>query len=96
MNGVYLQLHSYMLRIAIPYGVLNRRQVRKLAELARNYDRGYGHFTTRQNFQFHRPALKDVPDMPAEARERGNARDPDLGQLHSQRDCGSFRRRRAR
>ena len=66
MNGVYLQLHSYMLRIAIPYGVLNSRQVRKLAEIARTYDRGYGHFTTRQNLQFHWPALKDVPDMLAE------------------------------
>jgi sulfite reductase (NADPH) hemoprotein beta-component len=66
MNGVYLQLHSYMLRIAIPYGVLNSRQMRKLAEIAKRYDRGYGHFTTRQNLQFHWPALKDVPDILAE------------------------------
>ena len=63
MNGVYLQLHSYMLRIALPYGVLSSRQMRKLAEIARRYDRGYGHFTTRQNLQFHWPALKDVPDI---------------------------------
>src|SRR5579862_6864100 len=61
MNGVYLQLHSYMLRIAVPYGTLNSRQMRKLAEIARHYDRGYGHFTTRTNLQFHWPALKDVP-----------------------------------
>jgi sulfite reductase (NADPH) hemoprotein beta-component len=66
MNGLYLQLHSYMLRIAVPYGTLNSRQMRKLAEIARRYDRGYGHFTTRQNLQFHWPALKDVPDILAE------------------------------
>jgi sulfite reductase (NADPH) hemoprotein beta-component len=63
MNGVYLQLHSYMLRIAIPYGTLNPAQLRMLAHIARRYDRGYGHFTTRQNLQFHWPALKDVPDI---------------------------------
>ena len=66
MNGLYLQLHSYMLRIAVPYGTLNSRQMRKLAEIARNYDRGYGHFTTRQNIQFNWPALKDAPDILAE------------------------------
>ena len=63
MNGLYLQLHAYMLRVAIPYGTLNARQVRKLAEIARTYDRGYGHFTTRQNIQFNWPALKDTPDI---------------------------------
>ncbi|MGV8996374.1 MAG: nitrite/sulfite reductase [Parvibaculaceae bacterium] len=63
MNGVYLQLHSYMLRIAIPYGMLSSRQVRKLAEIERKYDKGYGHFTTRQNLQLHWPALKDIPDL---------------------------------
>ena len=63
MNGVYLQLHSYMLRIAIPYGTLASRQLRMLAHIAREYDKGYGHFTTRQNLQFHWPALKDVPDI---------------------------------
>ncbi|RFC69286.1 MULTISPECIES: nitrite/sulfite reductase [Mesorhizobium] len=61
MNGVYLQLHAYMLRIAIPYGTLNSRQLRMLAHIARTYDKGYGHFTTRQNLQFHWPALSDVP-----------------------------------
>ncbi|MGD0761604.1 MAG: nitrite/sulfite reductase [Roseiarcus sp.] len=66
MNGLYLQLHSYMLRIAVPYGALNARQMRKLAAIARKYDRGYGHFTTRQNLQFNWPALKDVPDILAE------------------------------
>ena len=63
MNGVYLQLHAYMLRIAIPYGTLNAAQLRMLAVIARKYDRGYGHFTTRQNLQFHWPALKDIPDI---------------------------------
>lgn len=63
MNGVYLQLHAYMLRIAIPYGTLSSRQMRKLAHIARTYDKGYGHFTTRQNLQFHWPALKDIPDV---------------------------------
>jgi sulfite reductase (NADPH) hemoprotein beta-component len=62
-NGVYLQLHSYMLRIAIPYGTLNGRQLRKLARIARVYDKGYGHFTTRQNLQFHWPKLEQVPDI---------------------------------
>ncbi len=63
MNGVYLQLHAYMLRVAIPYGTLNAVQLRTLAFIARKYDRGYGHFTTRQNLQFHWPALKDIPDI---------------------------------
>jgi len=61
MNGVYLQLHAYMLRIAVPYGTLSSRQMRKLAFIAREYDKGYGHFTTRQNLQFNWPALKDIP-----------------------------------
>src|SRR5579862_7354586 len=66
MNGLYLQLHAYMLRIAIPYGTLNSIQLRKLAHIARRYDRGYGHFTTRQNIQFNWPKLVDVPDILAE------------------------------
>ncbi|MGO9422648.1 nitrite/sulfite reductase [Roseiarcus sp.] len=66
MNGLYLQLHSSMLRVAVPYGTLNSRQMRKLAEIARTYDRGYGHFTTRQNIQYNWPALKDTPDILAE------------------------------
>ena len=69
MNGVYLQLHAYMLRIAIPYGTLSSRQMRKLAYLARAYDKNFGHFTTRQNLQFNWPALKDVPDMLAHLAE---------------------------
>ena len=63
MNGVYLQLHAYMLRVAIPYGTLSPRQLRKLAHIARRYDKGYGHFTTRQNIQFNWPALADCPDI---------------------------------
>ncbi|RAI45837.1 nitrite/sulfite reductase [Rhodoplanes roseus] len=63
MNGVYLQLHAYMLRIAIPYGTLSSRQLRLLASIARDHDKGYGHFTTRQNLQFNWIALKDVPDI---------------------------------
>ena len=63
MNGVYLQLHAYMLRVAIPYGVLSAAQLRTLASAARDYDRGYGHFTTRQNIQFNWPALVDIPDL---------------------------------
>jgi sulfite reductase (NADPH) hemoprotein beta-component len=68
-NGVYLQLHAYMLRIAVPYGTLNPRQVRMLAHIARTYDKGYGHFTTRQNLQFNWPALKDIPDILAKLAE---------------------------
>jgi sulfite reductase (NADPH) hemoprotein beta-component len=63
MNGLYLQLHAYMLRVAIPYGTLNSRQMRQLAYLAERWDKGYGHFTTRQNIQFNWPKLRDVPDM---------------------------------
>ncbi|MGV1757648.1 nitrite/sulfite reductase [Rhizobium sp. P44RR-XXIV] len=66
MNGVYLQLHAYMLRIAIPYGTLSSRQMRMLAHIGRTYDRGYGHFTTRQNLQFNWPKLSDMPDVLAE------------------------------
>ncbi|MFN3259212.1 MAG: nitrite/sulfite reductase [Pikeienuella sp.] len=63
MNGLYLQLHAYMLRVAIPYGVLNGGQMRALAEISEKYDRGYGHFTTRQNIQFNWPKLRDAPDI---------------------------------
>ncbi|MEI6985868.1 MAG: nitrite/sulfite reductase [Rhodospirillaceae bacterium] len=63
MNGLYLQLHAYMLRIAIPYGVLGSHQLRQLALIGRRYDRGYGHFTTRQNLQFNWIKLVDVPDI---------------------------------
>lgn len=63
MNGVYLQLHAYMLRVAIPYGTLRSEQMRMLAHIARKYDRGYGHFTTRQNIQYNWPALDQIPDL---------------------------------
>ncbi len=92
MNGVYLQLHAYMLRIAIPYGTLSSRQMRMLAHIARNYDRGYGHFTTRQNLQFNWPKLSDMPDVLADLAIGRDACHPDLGQLHPQRHGRSFRR----
>ncbi|HEX8447903.1 MAG TPA: nitrite/sulfite reductase [Sphingomonas sp.] len=63
MNGLYLQLHAYMLRVAIPYGTLDSRQLRTLADIARRYDRGYGHFTTRQNLQFNWIKLEDTPEI---------------------------------
>ena len=63
MNGLYLQLHAYMLRVAIPYGTLDSRQMRMLGSIARDYDRGYGHFTTRQNLQFNWIKLADTPDI---------------------------------
>jgi sulfite reductase (NADPH) hemoprotein beta-component len=66
MNGVYLQLHAYMLRISIPYGTLSSTQLRMLAHVARRYDRGYGHFTTRQNIQFHWIKLKELPEAMAD------------------------------
>ncbi len=69
MNGVYLQLHAYMLRVAIPYGTLSSKQMRRLARIARTYDKGYGHFTTRQNIQFNWPALSDIPAILEELAE---------------------------
>ncbi len=63
MNGLYLQLHAYMLRVAIPYGVLSSSQMNKLGDIADRYDRGYGHFTTRQNIQFNWPQLIETPDI---------------------------------
>jgi len=69
MNGLYLQLHAYMLRVNVPYGMLSSRQMRKLADIARKYDRGYGHFTTRQNIQYNWIKLEQVPDLLAELAE---------------------------
>ncbi|MDN5568866.1 MAG: nitrite/sulfite reductase, partial [Paracoccus sp. (in: a-proteobacteria)] len=63
MNGVYLQLHAYMLRVAVPYGTINPDQMRTLALLAQKWDKGYGHWTTRQNIQYNWPKLVDIPDM---------------------------------
>ena len=71
MNGVYLQLHAYMLRIAIPYGTLSSKQLRKLAHVARVYDRGYGHFTTRQNLQLNWIKLSDMPQVLEDLSEAG-------------------------
>jgi sulfite reductase (NADPH) hemoprotein beta-component len=71
MNGVYLQLHAYMFRVAIPYGTLSSPQLRKLAHVARKYDRGYGHFTTRQNIQYNWIKLADLPDALADLAEVG-------------------------
>ena len=65
-NGLYLQLHAYMLRIAVPYGTLSSRQLRGLGHVARHYDRGFGHFTTRTNMQFHWMKLERVPDALAD------------------------------
>ncbi len=66
MNGLYLQLHAYMLRVAIPYGTLNSKQMRMLGHIARKYDRDYGHFTTRQNIQYNWIKLEDAPDILAD------------------------------
>jgi sulfite reductase (NADPH) hemoprotein beta-component len=66
MNGLYVQIHAPMLRVAIPYGLMSTKQVRKIAEVSRKYDKGYVHFTTRQNFQLNWPALETVPDILAE------------------------------
>jgi sulfite reductase (NADPH) hemoprotein beta-component len=66
MNGLYLQLHAYMLRVAVPYGTLSAKQFRMLAHIARKYDKGYGHFTTRQNIQYNWIKLVDVPDILAD------------------------------
>src|ERR1700724_563394 len=81
MNGVYLQLHAYMLRIAIPYGTLSSAQLRMLAHVARAYDRGYGHFTTRQNIQFHWIKLQDLPDVMADLARAG------LHGMQTSRNC---------
>src|SRR3546814_16993589 len=66
MNGLYLQLHAYMLRVAIPYGTLSSKQMHMLATIARKYDRGYGHFTTRQNIQYNWIKLEDAADILAD------------------------------
>src|SRR4029077_13634040 len=62
-NGLYIQKHAPMLRVAIPYGLLGSQQLRVLAQIARQYDRGYGHFTPRQNIQYNWPRLEDVPEI---------------------------------
>ncbi len=62
-NGLYMQIHAHMLRVSIPYGLVNSEQMRTLAYISRKYDRGYGHFTTRQNIQYNWPELAEVPDI---------------------------------
>src|SRR6185437_14947536 len=79
-NGLYIQRHAPMYRIAVPYGVLAARQLRKLAAIVRKYDRGYGHFTTRQNIQLNWPKLEEVPDLLGELAEV---------QLHGIQACGN-------
>ncbi len=69
MNGLYLQLHAYMLRVNVPYGCLSTHQLRRLAQIARRYDKGFGHFTTRQNIQFNWISLEEAPDIMAELAE---------------------------
>jgi sulfite reductase (NADPH) hemoprotein beta-component len=63
MNGLYLQLHAYMLRVAVPYGTMSSKQMHRLADIATKYDKGYGHFTTRQNIQYNWPKLVETPDI---------------------------------
>ena len=95
-NGLYIQRYAPMLRVAIPYGLLASRQLRTLAHIARTWDRGYGHFSTRQNIQFNWPKLEDVPDILAELATVADARDPDERQLRPQHHHRPLRRRRAR
>ena len=94
--ALYLQLHAYMLRIAIPYGTLSSDQLRMLAHIARRYDRGYGHFTTRQNIQFNWIKLEELPDILADLARVENARDADQRQLRPQHHYRSMGGRRAR
>ena len=93
MNGVYLQLHAYMLRIGIPYGTLSSAQLRTLAHVARRYDRDYGHFTTRQNLQFHWIKFDDLPDAMAELAASRPAWHADQRQLRAQHHHRSMGRR---
>ena len=94
-NGVYLQLHAYMFRVAIPYGTLSSKQLRRLAHVARRYDRGYGHFTTRQNIQYQLDqALRSAGCAGRSCRSR-HPRHADLRQQHAQRHLGPVGGRRA-
>ena len=80
-NGLYLQLHAYMLRVAIPYGTLNSRQMRQLAHIAETYDRGFGHFTTRQNIQF------NWIDLPRVAEALSDLADVEMHAIQSSGNC---------
>jgi hypothetical protein len=96
MNGVYLQLHAYMLRIAIPYGTLSSDQMRMLAHVARRYDRNYGHFTTRQNIQFNWIKLEGAARRHGRPRACRTARHADQRQLRAKRHHRSMGGRCAR
>jgi len=91
-NGLYIQTHAPMLRVAIPYGLLSARQLRTLGHIARHYDHGYGHFTTRQNIQYNWPSSKKFR-YSGGTRRRRNACDPDQRQLHPQHHLGPPRGR---
>ncbi len=94
-NGLYEQRHAPMLRVAIPYGMVSARQLRVLADIARRYDRGYGHFTTRQNIQYNWVKLEEVPDILALLASCRDACHPDQRQLRAQCHHRPFRRDRA-
>ncbi len=94
-NGVYLQLHAYMFRVAIPYGTLSSKQLRRLAHVARRYDRGYGHFTTRQNIQYNWIKLCRSAGCAGRSCRSRHSRHADLRQQHAQRHLGPVGRRRA-
>jgi sulfite reductase (NADPH) hemoprotein beta-component len=94
-TGSISRRHAPMLRVSVPYGLLSSRQVRMLAHLARKYDKGFGHFTTRQNIQYNWPKLEQCRTS-SRSGQRADAFDPDQRQLHPQRDGRPFRRRRAR
>ena len=96
INGVYLQLHAYMLRTAIPYGTLSSEQLRMLAHVARKYDRGYGHFTTRQNIQYHWIKLAELPDAMADLASVGMHGMQTSGNVRAQHHDRPMGRRRAR
>ena len=96
MNGLYLQLHAYMLRIAIPYGTLTSRSCASWPRSRARYDKGYGHFTTRQNLQFNWIKLEDSARHPGRAGRGRDARHPDPRQLHPQRHRRPLRRRDGR
>ena len=96
MNGLYLQLHAYMLRVAIPYGTLNSRQMRQLAMIARRWDKGYGHFTTRQNIQYNWPTAARRAGYARRLGRGWHACHSDLRQHDPQRNSRPFCRRRRR
>ena len=95
-NGLYVQRLAPMLRVAVPYGTLSSEQLRMLAQIARRYDRGYGHLSTRQNMQFNWPELAQVPDILEDLASVRDARHPDQRQLHSQCHHGRICRRGSR